>query len=226
MAPLEIRVKGSSTITHRAERGVLTVLISSSGLSQEIVSQEVKSATNSVQELFRELAPKDGLGYPTRSAAITVFSMTSLRTRTWIPEDNNGKPLSPRQYNANVRFEVIFKDFTKLGEVIATLFNMPHVEIEGTEWRLTDATKAGLGSDSRKAAMQDAVAKARDYAEVIGREVAAVEILDELTTYGRRTKQMARMAETTSSVNTVSGISLEAEDVELSASVMVKFVGE
>ena len=226
MPRLEIQVTGSSTVSHHAERGVLTLNVSSSGHSQETVFQEVKATTNSVQDLFKQLAPKDASGNPTDSAAITVFSTTSLRTRSWIPEDDDGKPIPPRQYSADVHFEAIFCDFAKLGEIMGSLFNTPHVEINGTEWRLTDATKASLGSQARKAAMWDAMAKARDYAEVVGREVFAVEILDQVANYARRTKQTARMAGTTSRVKSVSGIALEPEDVELCASVEVKFVGE
>ncbi|MCJ1247500.1 hypothetical protein MMC30_004714 [Trapelia coarctata] len=228
MAPLEIKVTGSSTITRRAERCVLTLSVSSSGASQDIVSQEVKSTTNNIQDLFKQLAPTDEFGFLGGPAAITASSMTSLRTSSWIPDDNN----NARKYKADVRFEVIFKDFAKLGEVMGTLFTMAHVEIDDIEWRLTDATKAKLGSESRKAAIRDAKAKASDYAEVLGREVVAVEIEDGWARYGgggsngSGPKFTTRMAHTASSANAGSGIALEPHDVELSASVQVKFVGE
>ena len=226
MAPLEFKVTGSATVTRRAERCTLTLAISSSGPSQGEVSQNVKSTTITVNVLLKELAPKDKYGDPTPSAVIAVFSMTPLRTCTWIPQNNDGNRTPRRQYNANVRFEVIFQNFIKLGEVIATVSKMPHVEIENMDWRLTDATRANLASEVRNNAMQDAVDKARDYAKVVGRVVAAVEIWDEMVTHGRMTKQTPRIPEATSSMDAVSGIALEPEDVQMSLNVQVKFLSQ
>lgn len=119
----------------------------------------------------------------------------------------------------------MFQDFAKLEEVLGTLFTMPHVEIDATEWRLTDATRATLSSELRKAAMRDAIAKARDYAEVLGRNVVAVEVLDGQESYRRETKHTVRPADAASSAHAASWVALEPEDVELSGSVEVKFVG-
>lgn len=119
----------------------------------------------------------------------------------------------------------MFQDFAKLEEVLGTLFKMPHVEIDATEWRLTDATKASLSSELRKAAMRDAIAKAGDYAEVLGRNVVAVEVLDGEESYRRERKHAVRSANAASSAHAVSWVALEPEDVELSGSVEVRFVG-
>jgi uncharacterized protein YggE len=120
---------------------------------------------------------------------------------------------------------VVFQDFAKLEEVLGTLFKMPHVETDATEWRLSDVTKASLSSELRKAAMRDAIAKVRDYAEVLGRNVVAVEVLDGEENYRRETKHTVRSADAASSAHAGSWVALEPEDVELSGSVEVKFVG-
>lgn len=227
MAPLEINVHGSSVLHRHAERGVLSVAVSSEGLSQETVSREVTSTSNQLKKMFNELAPKTESGTPAPNAPVTVFSMTSFRTRSWIPEDKEGNALA-RQYEASTHFEVIFRDFEKLGDVASTLFTMPHAEIKNTSWRLTDETMESLGSESRKAAMHDAIQKAQDYAEVVRKNVVAVEITDQGSSTRGRTKQMARksaMSMSTPGAH-VNGLSLEPEDVELSAVVGVKFVAE
>ena len=77
-------------------------------------------------------------------------------------------------------------------------------------------------------AMRNAVQKATDYADVVGRKVVAVEITDQYSsTRGRATQSLGRCGGrgTKTSVS-VNSLVLEPEDVELSASVDVRFVSE
>ncbi|MCJ1229623.1 hypothetical protein MMC12_006292 [Toensbergia leucococca] len=227
MVPLEIHVQGTSVLQRPAERGALSVAVSSDGLSQEMVSKQITSTSNQLQNMFKELAPKTEAGLPTETAPVTVFSMTSVRTRSWIPEDKDGNPLF-RKYEASTQFEVIFRDFDRLGQVATTLLTMPHAEIKSTSWRLTDETMESMGSESRQMAMRNAVQKATDYADVVGRKVVAVEITDQYSsTRGRATQSLGRSGErgTKTSVS-VNSLVLKPEDVELSASVDVRFVSE
>ncbi len=228
MAPLEITLKGSSIISRHAERAILLVNVSSEGTAQEAVSEDVTSTSNKLVKIFKELAPKDEDGNATPDAPVTVFSITSSNTRSWIPSAsrNNENVQLPRQFEASTDFNVIFRDFEKLSEVTSTLFKMPHTTVENTEYILTDRTKEDLGSESRKAALRDAIQKAHDYAEVIGKNVMAVEIKDQGSSSGGRTKQTARRNNYKTSPSHVDGLSVEPEDVELKSSVEVKFVAE
>jgi uncharacterized protein YggE len=85
----------------------------------------------------------------------------------------------PKEYIVKASAEVIFRNMDKLAEVSNQLAIMPHVSILGTEWRLTNATRAALERESRVKAIQNAVQKAQDYAGVLGRQVVAVEIRDQ-----------------------------------------------
>ncbi|MCJ1383212.1 hypothetical protein MMC17_006325 [Xylographa soralifera] len=223
---LKINVTGESVVSRHAERGVLSIAVSSQGPSQETVSQDVTLASNHLRTTFKAASPKTASGEAALDAAITVFSMTALNTQTWIPQDRSGNPLPPRLYSAKCNFHVIFRDFDKLAEVASMLFTTPHVSIESTKWRLTDDTLAGLASESRKMAMRDAVRKANDFAEVIGRQVFAVEITDHGSSTGQRTKQTARMERPPVDAKGIGTLALEPEDVELTASVEVKFADE
>ncbi|MCJ1394398.1 hypothetical protein MMC18_007276 [Xylographa bjoerkii] len=223
---LEINVTGESTVSRHAERGVLSIAVSSEGPSQETVSQDVTSTSNQLRTTFHALSPKTASGDATPDAPITIFSMTALTTRTWIPEDHTRKPFGPRLFSARTSFHVVFRDFEKLAAVAAMLFTTPHVSIESTKWSLTDDTLAGLASESRKMAMRDAARRAEDYAEVIGREVLAVQITDRGSSTRGRTMQTARRAGQPAGAVGMGSLALEPEDVELSASVEVKFVGE
>lgn len=225
MARLEINVKGTATVSRLAERAVLDLAVYSEGSNQDVVSQEVTSTVNNLRNMSKELAPKTKNGAAAPNAAVTVFSTSSLTTRSWLPTDKHGSVLTDaqRQYRVEAHFEVIFRDFDKLAEVTTTLFKMSRVEIRSTNWRLTDETLKLIKEEVRKAAMVDAMKIAKDYAEVVGREVFAVEINDAPTSTGARTKQTARVS--SSSIQST-GLSLEPEDVEMSASVTAKFVAE
>lgn len=177
MAPLKITQSGNSSITRQPERGALRFNVQASGPSRESVSKEVTETSNEINRLFKELSPKTETGETIAGSPVTSFSSTSLQTRSQLPTDKSGQPL-PRVYHATVLLNALFQDFTKLNEIVGKLVSYPNVEIQSLEWCLTEATQKALSSESRKEAMRDAVRKANDYAEVVGREVVAVDIRD------------------------------------------------
>ncbi|MCJ1286459.1 hypothetical protein MMC26_005804 [Xylographa opegraphella] len=224
--PLEITVTGASVISRPAERAVLSLTVMSEGPSQSTVSHDVTSTSHDLRATFQALSPKTATGDAAPDAAITVFSTTALTTKTWVPDDRHGDPLPARLYAASTRFHVIFRAFATLAEVAGALFATPHVVIESTKWTLTDATLAAVASESRRAAMRDAVTKAADLADVVGRRVVAVQIEDLGSVTMGRTRQTARMGGPPSGASGIGVLALEPEDVEVNASVKVKFVGE
>ena len=177
MAILKITVGGSSVITRRPERGVLNLTVNAKGSTREIVSHKVSETTNELNQLFKELSPKTESGDATADAAVVTYSSTSLRTWSWNIQ-NEGSVFKVQEYRGNLSFVGVFRDFTKMSEVAGKFVAYSDVDINSIDWELTAATKKVLSSESRKEAMCDAVQKANDYAEVIGRKVAAVEIRD------------------------------------------------
>lgn len=177
MAPLSISVNGVSVVEHAPERGVLQVAVRTEGSDQGTVSKEVTTTSNEVNQFFTNLSPKTETGTTAIDAPVTTFSSTRIRTWSVVPRDNKNKPLD-RVYHASSSFAITFRDFTKMSEVVGKLVAIPMVEIESIDWRLTDETQKALGSQSRKEAMRDAINKAKDFADVIGREVVAVKVAD------------------------------------------------
>lgn len=180
MAPLSITVTGRSTISHNPERGILHVAVKSDGPNKDTVSKEVITTSNQLHQFFKELElpPETEAGEAAVAAPVTTFSSTHLQTWSRVPTDDKNKPLD-RVYYASSSFQVIFRDFARMSQVAGKLVAFPKVEIESVDWRLTEETRKSLGSASRREAMLDAIRKAKDYAEVIGCEVVAVEITDE-----------------------------------------------
>lgn len=169
----------------------LHVVVKSDGPQHETVSKNVTTKSNDLNQLFKELSPKNENGFATVDAPVTTFSSTLLRTWSRLTTSDKNRPLD-RVYFATSSFEIIFCDFNKLSEIAGKLVAHPNVEIDSIDWRLTDDTKKALGSESRKLALRDAIGKANDYVNVIGREVVAVEITDEETVSNIRAKQVYR----------------------------------
>jgi len=178
MSPLRIDVQGCSTISKRAERAILYIHVTATGTDQKAVIQEVTKASNLIQNLLKsDLAPKDASGKPTADAAVTQWTMAGLSTWSFTIFGQEGE----RNQIAMTDFEVTFRDFSRLGSVVTDLASTPHVSIKRIDWSLTEATRRTYSSQSRKEAVEDAFAKARDYADATGfANVTAVDITDSL----------------------------------------------
>src|SRR5271155_472894 len=200
MPPLTITAQGTSTIFRQAERAVIMVHVSSEGTSQEKGSNEVTLTANELRSMLKGLSPKTekGMSFPlvnlwdtsrqtslrrdvgevTPDAPVTYWKNSTLSTGSYRPTDAKGRKLD-RLFFARTSFEIKARDFERRGSLATPLSTMPLVSISQVEWRLTDATKASLASESRREAVKDAVVKARDYAAVLGRgKPEAVEVSD------------------------------------------------
>jgi uncharacterized protein YggE len=146
--------------------------------------------------------------------------MRSVCTSSYRPRDAQGVELA-RRFAANATFEVEFRDFTKMGPVATQLLAMPNVNISNTVWRLTEQTKQSLGSQARKEAVQDAMARARDFAEAAGcTEVWPFEIADGQSSveYASDVPQAGKPSDAAEG----SELSFVPEDVQLRAIVAIK----
>ena len=228
MAPVTIVVEGSSILYRRAERAVMSISVSSEGKNQEKVSSEVTQTSNSLQAMLRDLAPRTENGEPAARAAVTHWTMRSLSTGSYVPYTDKGNK-SERKFTASTSFEVKFRDFAKLGTVATTLSSMPHVSIRSIDWRLTDKTKDGLGSQARKDAIGDAMKKAQDYAEAIGGgKLAPFEVTEgaALNAASAYQPQQRLMAVRASGGAYGDELNFEPEDVSVVSNITVKFSAE
>jgi uncharacterized protein YggE len=177
MAPLQITVGGSSVIIRQPERGLLNVTVNAEGTTREMVSNKVTETSNELSKIFKDLSPKNESGDPTADAAVVTYSSTSLRTWRWNVQ-GGANCFRTQEYHGNLSLVAVFRDFAKMSEVAGKLVRYSNVDINSIGWELTAATKKALSSESRKEAIRDAVQKATDYTDVIGRKVVAVEIHD------------------------------------------------
>jgi uncharacterized protein YggE len=84
----------------------------------------------------------------------------------------------PVAYVGNIDTTVTVTDFSALGEMLPRLAGMDQVSVFGPWWQLRHGSKAG--AEVRKAAIADALDRAREYAAAVGARIdKLVEIADE-----------------------------------------------
>ncbi|KAJ5786650.1 uncharacterized protein N7503_011862 [Penicillium pulvis] len=193
MPPLSIRVSGQATITRHPERAVLRVSINASGGEKDSVSTEGSRLHDELNALFKELSPKTKYGTATTDAPVTEFSSTILHVWTQEPAIDERKPATCVNC-ATSTFQVTFRDFGKLDEIAKKLDAYPSVEVESIEWHLTESTEKALEYDARKQAMRNAILRAEDYAEVIGRKVVPVEVDDTIQAHQGQNRYLRPVA--------------------------------
>lgn len=163
-----------------------------------------------------------------KDAAITHWAMNTLSTSSYSRYDRDNKPL-PLEYTCRTRFVVKFKDFGVLGKILTDLATTRNVEISNISWRVSDATKSSLGSESRKEAVEDAVLKARDFASILtDKQPLAIE-LDERHSSSATSSHMRPLKGqrgTAYAQGEKNGLSFEPEDVSLTTNVHIKFAVE
>ena len=174
MAPLTITINGSSKITRPADRGILNISVRAEGSDKELVALQVSSTSNEVHKLFTELSPKTEFGNIKADAPVTQFSSTMIRT--WYETHDKTSLARSRVYHASTAVTATFQNFSTMNEIAAKLLQYHDVHIDSIDWALTDATIQALGQESRKLAMRDAIQKAEDYCEIVGRKVVVTEI--------------------------------------------------
>jgi uncharacterized protein YggE len=183
------------------------------------------------RDTSRQISLRRDVGEATPSAPVTYWKNSTLSTSSYRPTDDKGRKLDCIFF-ARTSFEIKVRDFERLGSLATTLSTMPLVSISQVEWRLTDATKASLASESRREAIKDAVVKARDYAAVLGRgKPEAVEISDGSGSFGSYGQGFrSRVAVQGSGYGRAQQegeiLDFEPESVQLNTTVTVKFLAD
>ena len=107
------------------------------------------------------------------------------------PELKRGGSERIAAYTGSVTTTVTVTDFTVLGELLLRLADREQTSVSGPWWQLRPGSRAG--ADVRRAAITDALGRAREYAEAVGAQVdRLVEIADENA--GGGGQPMMRMA--------------------------------
>jgi uncharacterized protein YggE len=229
MLPFTISVTGCSDIYHKAERAIMSLTISDSASSQVQASASVTRTASQVRSILSEKASKDDAGVENPHAGIAHWKTRTLTTTSF---DSRGTSSSKRNYRVTTGFEIKFRDFALLGSWIEKLGTIPNITIDKISWALTDVTRKRLETEGRKLCADDAMNKARDYAEAFGidtRAVRVAELTDTNTSVNFETGHIGVSNSSGYSITKWEGgvtSTFENEEIRLRSIVTAKFVAD
>lgn len=160
MSSIDITVRGAHTAYTPPERATVMLTIGIDAPEAAIASRNVASSADIVRRSIEPL-------HNPQSGPVTWWSSDQLRTWATRPWNKDGKVL-PLVHHARVTFSVKFSDFAQLSTWLSTTVDVPGASIAGIDWALTAARREQLIGQVRRAAVQDAVAKAQAYADAVG----------------------------------------------------------
>lgn len=242
MAPTVINIQGSATLRRPAEIAVLNIEVSSSGKDQPTASRNVIQTVNNLQSILDAASlrtPPNNTGDSGSSssssstisptAPISFYSIASLSTSSSDELDKDSLPTGSRIYTATTSIEIHFRSFATLGTMVVQFSSIPFVSLQGISWKLTDEVQAELEEQARTDALRHAIARARNYAQVIDRNtVTPVKIQDsqQYLFFEGRARQAAFKVADTASFGIGVGIDFEPQVIEVKANLEVEFHAE
>lgn len=222
--PTEITVRGTFSSFQPPERATVHATIAFEGPKMQPVYDRVARDLESVKATVTPLKTGD-------DSPVTYWSAEQLRTWSARPWNKDGKQL-PLVHHASVSMEVKFRDFTSLSRWVGNhVANTEGFRVSHIQWSLTSKRREELQRQVRIKAVEDAVAKARDYAEALGlSNIRPVAIADAgmlgqgLNPFGGDSAAYMRASAPMGAP--ASEVELVPEDIEVSAAVDARFLGE
>lgn len=157
----EITVRGSYSAFEPPERGTVLARLGFEGPQMQPVYDRVVRDLEAVKASIAPLHDPD-------RGPVTWWSTEHVRTWANRPWNQDGKQL-PLVHHASVGVRVKFRDFVELSRWVGR-----HVEqtqgfsLDGVDWALTEKRRHQLAREVRTRAVQDAAARAQEYADALG----------------------------------------------------------
>lgn len=166
---LEVTVRGEAERTYPAERGIVTLGATIEGPDKQRAFDQAVALQEPLANQLRALVSRE---------AVTTWSSDQVRVSTyrpWVDGEQRGAPV----HSASVSVSAEFVDFDRLSGFVDHWSGRDGVEIHGISWDVLDRNRRSYESDIRKAAVENAVAKAQAYADAVRRgRVTAVRLAD------------------------------------------------
>jgi uncharacterized protein YggE len=165
---LDITVRGSSQQHHPAERALVSLAAAVEGHDKQRVFAEAVQIQEPLSAQLKDLVGLD---------AVASWSSDQVRVFSHRPWEGDGRGSMVHVAKVHVRAE--FTDFERLSGFLDRWSGVDGVEIGGVTWDVSAKNRRLYEAEVRKAAVDDAVAKAQSYANAVRRgKVVAVQIAD------------------------------------------------
>jgi hypothetical protein len=222
--PTEITVRGTFAAFQAPERGTVHATIAFEGPAMEPVYDRVARDLEAVKTSVTPLKTGD-------HGPVTWWSAQQLRTWSTRPWNKDGIQL-PLVHHASVGIEVKFRDFSALSRWVGQhVANTDGFSVTRVEWTLTSKRRMELQRQARTRAVEDAVVRAQQYADALGLgKIRPVAIADAGMLGDGLHPESGAGGAYTRAVGVASGggpdVELIPEDIEVSAAVDARFIGE
>ncbi|MFI8388106.1 SIMPL domain-containing protein [Streptomyces sp. NPDC085540] len=159
-----VAVRGEARIEVDPEIARIGITVSARGTDRRTALEDLTRRNNAALDLIKSY------GDPVENLETGAFSITPELTR-------HGRAERIRAYHGRVHITAELSDFTTLGELTTRLADLELTQIDGPWWALRPTSPAH--GQARRQAVLEAVQRAREYAEALGANLAAlVELAD------------------------------------------------
>lgn len=159
-----VAVRGEARIEVDPEIARIGITVSARGTDRRTALEDLTRRNNTALDLIKSY------GDPVEKLETGAFSITPELTR-------HGRAERIRAYHGRVHITAELSDFTTLGELTTRLADLELTQIDGPWWALRTTSPAH--GQARRQAVLEAVQRAREYAEALGANLAAlVELAD------------------------------------------------
>ncbi|MER6450557.1 SIMPL domain-containing protein [Streptomyces venezuelae] len=159
-----VAVRGEARIEVDPEIARIGITVSARGTDRRTALEDLTRRNNTALDLIKSY------GDPVEKLETGAFSITPELTR-------HGRAERVRAYHGRVHITAELSDFTTLGELTTRLADLELTEVDGPWWALRPTSPAH--GQARRQAVLEAVQRAREYAEALGANLAAlVELAD------------------------------------------------
>ncbi|GAA2630637.1 MULTISPECIES: SIMPL domain-containing protein [Streptomyces] len=159
-----VAVRGEARLEVDPEIARIGITVSARGTDRRTALEDLTRRNNTALDLIKSY------GDPVEKLETGAFSITPELTR-------HGRAERIRAYHGRVHITAELSDFTTLGELTTRLADLELTQVDGPWWALRPTSPAH--GQARRQAVLEAVQRAREYAEALGANLAAlVELAD------------------------------------------------
>jgi uncharacterized protein YggE len=162
-------VRGSAEQHYPAERAIVSMAAAIEGADKHQVFKEAVAIQEPLVSQLKELV---------ELRAVATWSSDQVRVYSHRPWDADGKR-GAMAHVARVQVGAEFTDFERLSGFLDFWSGTEGLEIGGITWDVSAKNRRAYETEIRKAAVDDAVAKAQSYANAVRRgKVVALQLAD------------------------------------------------
>lgn len=166
---LDITVRGTAEQRHPAERAIVSMAAAIEGGDKQQAFAEALAIQEPLTAQLKGLVELQAV-QTWSSDQVRVFSH-----RPWEADGKRGEVV----HVARLQVRAEFVDFERLSGFLDHWSGVEGIDISGISWDVTAKNRRSYEADVRKAAVEDAVAKAQSYADAVRRgRVVAVQLAD------------------------------------------------